>query len=153
MRQKSWDLFCQCLSEVPAATQHFFLSEWVAGWPGLLWISNQTQQKINLGSWLQPNVHTSQIQNLPSFLCLTGILEILGCISAGPKFFVQRSLVTSVTFKSHFLQSVLIKPFVLLVHFCKISLIEKWKAQWRFLNKKMPLFIIIFSFTCSITKR
>lgn len=57
VRQESWDIFCQCLSELPAAPQLLLLSEWVTGWPGLLWAYGQTQQKINLGSWLQPNEH------------------------------------------------------------------------------------------------
>lgn len=137
MRQKSWGIFCQCLSQLPAATQLFLLSEWVAGWPGLLWIYDQTQQKINLGSWLQTNVHALHKKKSPSFPCLTGILEILGFLPAGPIFFcTEISCILCHLQKTFFLQSILIKQFVLLVYFCKNSFIEKWKVQWHFLNRK-----------------
>lgn len=137
MRQKSWGIFCQCLSQLPAATQLFLLSEWVAGWPGLLWIYDQTQQKINLGSWLQTNVHALHQKKVALLPLPHWNSRNFGVSSSRTNLFLYRDLLYSLSpSKVVFLQSILIKQFVLLVYFCKISFIEKWKVHWHFLNRK-----------------
>lgn len=114
------------------------MCSWLTRTPLNLW-SDSTENKPGLLTAAK-GICTSQKAHRPPLPCLTGILEVWGFLPARSIFFVQRSLVSSVTFKSHFL----IKPFVILVHFCKISFIEKWKVQWHFQLKICLSFSLFF---------